>query len=198
MRSHSESVTADRMTSGARWLLDTPDGYGVVTRCLHWLMAALLVLQFSSAAVHFFGEDSALDEMLWPKHRANGFVLFCLTFVRGAWGLANLRSRPAHLPSWIGRVAVLGQLAMYGLMLLVPVLALLRAYGNGRGFSLLGLGIVPATGEEVTTLRALGNDFHGPLGWCLSLLIVGHVSMALVHHFLLRDATLRRMIGMKS
>jgi len=76
----------------------------------------------------------------------------------------------------------------------VPVLALLRQYGSGRGFTFLGLPLMEKTGERVDWMLAAGNMGHGLLGWVLLAVIVGHIVMACVHHFGLRDGLLRRMV----
>jgi len=86
-----------------------------------------------------------------------------------------------------------GHLALYALMILVPTLALLRAVGNGRGFSVYGLQLVAPGGEAIPALTAPGNALHGLLGWALLALIVGHVAMALFHAHVRKDPTLDRM-----
>jgi len=35
---------------------------------------------------------------------------------------------------------------------------------------------------------------HGLLPWLLTLLIPGHIGMAFIHHFVMRDDTLKRML----
>lgn len=115
-------------------------------------------------------------------------------FLRGGWGVANARRRPAHQAGAFGLAANLGHLTIYALMILVPVLALARAYATGRGFTWLGVEMIAATGAELGLLKAVANDLHGPLGWLLLALIFAHVAMSLVHHFILRDGTLLRMV----
>jgi cytochrome b561 len=173
-------------------MMDSSLGYGRVTRALHWSMAVLFALQFSSAALHLVAEASVLEKIFWPTHRPVGFTLFLLALVRGSWGLANLRRRPPH-DSRLTRIALAGHLSAYGLMIAVPSFALLRAYGNGRGFSFFGQQVVPATGRRTERLTQLGDTLHGELAWCLLLLVGAHATMALVHHFVFRDATLVRM-----
>jgi cytochrome b561 len=172
---------------------DSPSGYGLVTRLLHWSMAGLFVWQFATAILHLIDEDSAIVDTVFWSHRATGFLLLLLVFLRGGWGIANLRERPGHRAGALGRAAKLGHLAIYALMILVPALALARAYSTGRGFTWFGMEIIDATGAEVELLKAVTNSLHGPLGWLLLALILGHVAMSLVHHFIFRDGTLQRM-----
>jgi len=177
--------------------LDNPDGYGVISRSLHWLMAVLFVWQFISTILRVFAKDTPIYNFFWPTHYQVGFALLLLVLVRGAWGLLNLSRRP-HKSGALGKLAGLGHLVIYALMFVVPALAFLRSYGNGRGFSFLGIEIFEKTGVQNAALTAPASAVHGLLGWVLLAVIVGHVLMAFVHHFVLRDNTLRHMTGRRA
>jgi len=175
-------------------LADRPDGYGIVSRTLHWGMALLFAWQFTSAILRVVAEDTAVEGFFWQTHYSVGFTIWVLFFLRGAWGLANFRRRPAHEgPPLLARAATLGHLVLYVLMLVVPSLAIARAVGGGRGLRVYGLQLVAPGGEPNPSLTAPGNALHGLLGWTLLALIAGHVAMALWHGLVRRDATLRRM-----
>lgn len=175
---------------------DTHNGYGLVSRYLHWLMAILFLWQFISITLRVFAKDTSVYNFFWPTHYQVGFALLLLVLVRGVWGLLNISRRP-HKAGLLGKLAGLGHLVIYALMFLVPALALLRSYGNGRGFSFLGMEIFEQTGVQNPALTAPGSAAHGLLGWVLLAVIVAHVLMSLVHHFVLRDNTLRYMTGHK-
>lgn len=180
-------------------LRDTPAGYGVVTRALHWGMAALFVWQFTSAILHAVADKTPVERFMWSTHYSVGFTLWLLVLVRGAWGLANFRHRPAYVgPAGMARAAHAGHLALYALMFIVPSLAILRAVGGTRGFSVYGIQLVAPGGEAIPALTAPGSALHGFLGWTLLLLVVGHVAMAFWHGHVRRDATLDRMVRGRS
>lgn len=180
------------MTPSRLW--DSPSGYGAITRALHWGMAALFAWQFAGAVLRVLAEDSAIEGFFWSTHFTLGFTLWLLVLVRGAWGLANLHRRPKHAGAPLTALAAkLGHLALYGLMVLVPSLAILRAVGGTRGFSVYGIRLAAPGGEAISALTAPGAALHGPLGWALLALILGHVAMALWHARVRRDPTLERM-----
>lgn len=172
---------------------DTPNRFGAISRGLHWGMAALFGWQFLGMGFEALAGETPLARTLNSQHFAIGTLILLLALVRLFWGLANRTRRPDHGASLLGRLATLGQGALYALMLIVPGLALLRAYGSGRGFSPFGLPLFPATGERIDWMMAPAHALHGPLAWTLLALIAGHVTMALVHRFLLRDGTFARM-----
>lgn len=181
------------MTQNSPTLLDHPAGYGPVSRALHWLMAVLFAWQFVSAILHALAGDLPLARFFWSYHASVGVLLFGAIFLRGAWGLLNLRRRPAHGDGLAGLGARLGHIALYGLMLAVPTLAVLRSIGSGRGLQAFGVQLVAAGGERIDGLVALGHALHGLLGWALLVLTLGHIAMALVHTYVWREDILSRM-----
>lgn len=182
--------------NGNNKIWDSRNGYGIVSRSFHWLMVILFALEFGIAFFHLLGKGSAIDVFLWPMHMQLGLILLLLVMFRALWGALNIVGRPYEV-SLAGRLAVLGHLAIYALMFIVPALALLRSYGRGRGFSFLGVELFQQTGIVNETLTAPGNAFHSLLGWVLLVTVAGHALMALVHHFVMHDNTLRYMTGRK-
>lgn len=174
---------------------DTPRTYGRVTRILHWAIAALILWQFLGMALKLiFGRQPALSFIV-GSHQPVGTVLFGLILLRVLWALANRGARPRHEAGLIGLAARLGHLALYGLMLIVPAAALLRAYGSKRPFAPFGREIFPAREPEIEWTVKLADALHGELAWLMGALILGHVFMVAVHERLWRDGTLGRMAG---
>lgn len=174
--------------------LDSPTRYGLISRVLHWGMAALFAWQFTGMALRLLLGRTPLTAIMVGSHAPIGTLLFALVLVRGAWGLYNLRRRPAHGTSVVGLLSRLGHAALYLLMLVVPALALVRQYGSGRAFAPFGIPLMEAS-ERVESLMAPGNAAHGLLAWVLLALVAGHIGMVLVHRYRWRDDTLARMAG---
>lgn len=176
---------------------DTEVRYGAVTRGLHWIIAALIAWQFLGVILEgALGDQNALASAVAGFHSSQGFVLFVLIVIRIVWSLMNRADRPDHGAGLLGRAARMGHFALYALMFIVPALALLRAYGSGRGLNAFGLvQILPATGERVSWMVTPASVLHGPLAWTLLVLIAGHIAMVVVHRLVLRDGVLTRMAG---
>jgi cytochrome b561 len=174
--------------------MDSPERYGLVSRALHWFMAYLLIWQFTTILTwRTFGpaEWVKFVTSFGPYHGTVGLLTIVLVVIRAVWVLINRKRRPPHETGWAGRVALAAHAALYGLMFAIPALALLRAYGSGKGWQPW----IPATGEEVASLTAPANVLHGPLSWSLSALIVGHILAALFHRVVRKDGILARMAG---
>ena len=176
----------------SRWQ-DNSQRYGCISKALHWGMAILLIWQLAIMVYKVSLDLTPADSALVRTHTAVGFLLFLLIVLRLIWALINRNSRPAHANSATGMLAKWGHRLLYLLMLLIPSLGLLRAYGSGRGFAPFGIRIMEQTGVKTEWMMAPANAVHGLLGWVLLAVIVGHIVMALVHHFVMRDDTLQRM-----
>ncbi|ABG33128.1 cytochrome b [Roseobacter denitrificans] len=173
---------------------DTPERYSLISRSLHWGMALLFAMQFVTSATRWaLPREDPIREFFWAYHAPIGTTLFLLVLLRGLWGLINMHRRPAHGSGLIGRMARVGHLAIYALMVIVPTLRLIAAAGSTRGFSYLGVEIFAARETEIAWMDAMA-EWHGELGWILGLLVLGHIAMAVGwHHFIKRDGTLQRM-----
>lgn len=177
---------------------DTPVRYGLVSRGLHWGMAYLLIWQFVGLLTwKIFGDSQIARTVssLGPDHGTVGLLVLALVMVRAAWWLSGWSGRPPHAAGWEGRAALFAHVALYGLMFAIPALALLRTYGGGKGWAIGAVQLIPETGVKVAWMIAPADRLHGLLAWGLSILILGHIGMALVHRFVCKDGTLARMAG---
>src|SRR5690625_7951900 len=75
----------------------------------------------------------------------------------------------------------LGILLCIFFMLLTPIIALLRAFGSGRGFNYFGLQVISPGDDKIEALVDFGNQWHSVFGWLLFALIIGHVVMSFYH-----------------
>lgn len=182
------------MKKDFRMWLDTPERYGLVSRLLHWTMAYLLIWQFIVILTwRLFGDTQWVRTVtsLGPGHGTVGLVVIVLVIIRAIWWTVNRNRRPVQSTTVTGRAAVVVHASFYLLMFSIPALALLRAYGSGKGWEPW----IPASGVEIVWMIKPADLLHGFLAWGLLVLIAGHVVMALVHRFALNDQTLGRMAG---
>ncbi|MDO5705963.1 MAG: cytochrome b [Paracoccus sp. (in: a-proteobacteria)] len=179
-------------------IMDSPARYGAVSRFFHWSIAGLMIWQFLGMAIKvMLGRDAALTGMIAGSHQSLGFVLFVLIVLRVIWALANLHRRPPHEAGLAGLAAKAGHVVLYALMILVPAVALIRAWGSDRAYVVFGWPVFPARaeGDVVQWAVDLGGNWHGEAGWLLAVLIVGHAVMAIWHTAVRRDGTMTRMAG---
>jgi len=158
-------------------------------------MAMLFLWQFGGMVVKEVVGRSPLTAFWVGSHTSVGMLLLALVLLRAIWGIAQSRTRPSYHPGLIGALARLGHLALYVLMLVVPSLALLRAFGGDKPIMFFGLQLRGPTSAEVEWMTAPANALHGTLAWLLLALVAGHILMALVHRYMWNDDLIGRMIG---
>ncbi len=185
-----------------RWkmpaLLNTRSRYGIVNMLLHWSMAALLVglviLGLYMTSLPDVGFDTR-KVWLYIYHKEFGVFALVLATIRLAWTATGTRpALPGGVAEWQNVSARFVQLAFYGLMFALPVTGWLMSSASAIPVSFFGLFDLPdLVPRDEPLFRALVT-IHHLLGYALMALLSVHAGAALRHHFVLRDATLRRML----
>ncbi|SLN56901.1 hypothetical protein AQS8620_02510 [Aquimixticola soesokkakensis] len=176
-------------------LLDHRAAYGTISRLLHWALAALILWQLLGMTLRALLGRTPLVSFFVGTHQQVGTVIFVLVVARVIWMLAMRNRRPAHGAGLLGWMAKAGHAALYLAMVLVPLVAILRAAGSTRGFAPFGFPVFAPRETDIGWMKTLGDSLHGELGWVLAALIGGHVLMVGVHEILWRDGTLSRMVS---
>ena len=166
---------------------DTKEYYGTISRAFHWIMALCFAFMLFTALAWNINEDYY---SLMGYHKSIGFILMILVVLRFIWAMINFHHRPEG-----GVMVKLGHLALYGLMLAVPAIGLVRQYGSARGpLEVFGLEIMAKAPEKIEWMNNLGNMLHGKLGIVLFIFVFGHIAMAILHQ-LKGEKIMNRMIG---
>lgn len=189
-------------------LTDNSGSWGLVSRLLHWLMAVLIVglLALGTYMVNF-EDDLVVRFELTQLHKSFGFAVFVLALLRIFWR-ASAGARPAlpdGMPEWERTAARLGHVALYCLMLALPLsgwlLASASPLNDADAFpfrvanTVFGLFELPdpfAPGSKLLTQYF--RTLHIVLGLGMAGLVLLHVVAALKHEFLDRDGVLSRML----
>lgn len=184
-------------TSSRPYWRDSATHYGLISRLLHWLTAVIVLLQFSVVLAWRGYGETALTLMLSSigPHGSLGIILLVVTLLRAGWAWANRRHRPPLGTGLAGTLARGVHLMFYALLIALPTLAILRQYGRGGTLDVYGLSLFSAAEREIPWMITPANLLHSPLAWLLLALIIGHVIMAFVHRFGLKDKVLSRMAG---
>jgi len=169
--------------------------YSATARLFHWLTALLVVVAY---IVSVSGPEtrvySALNDFSRGSHELLGMSVFTLTLVRLCWRTIFPSPKSPEMPAWMEVGAKLGQWALYALLVLVPVTAVVGAWLEGHPLTLLAVGnIQPWLAQSPQLGLALG-DIHGWLGDALMWLAGLHATAALYHHFWRRDTVLLSML----
>jgi cytochrome b561 len=170
--------------------------YGSISIGLHWLTLAILVGVYACINLtELFPEGSEPREALEVWHFMLGLTVLALVALR----LLNRLVGPTPavtppVPRWQQRLADATHLALYALMVVMPVLGWLVLSAEGEPIPFF-------FGTQLPALLAKSRDFSEPLkeihetiGTIGYFVIGAHALAALFHHFVNRDDTLTRML----
>lgn len=173
-----------------------PDAaYSQVSKMFHWLVVALIIVQFGIAWTMPDVGRGTKPIGLVGWHLTVGTTILAVVLMRFAWRLSRpAPSPPADLPT---ALAVLSRATHYGLYALLIVLPLMGwANASARDWPVKLFGVVPLP-HLVQAGSPLGHrmgDVHATTALVLLGLIALHVTGALYHALYLRDRTLQRML----
>jgi cytochrome b561 len=161
---------------------------------LHWL-TALLILANLLLGLSMVPLPISPRKLQWYQwHKWIGITVFLLTCARLAWRWANPAPPPVPMAEWQRRAAALSHLALYVLLLAIPVSGWI--YSSSTGVQVVYLGLIPLP-DLVPSDKALAGALkavHVGLNFLLFVLVCVHTAGALKHHFVDRDSALRRML----
>lgn len=179
---------------------NTDDTYGSIAIALHWLVAVVVVSQFTLGL--WMVELNYYDP--WYRrapdlHKGIGILLFGAMLIRLVWRLANPRPRPEqHLSRFERGAAELAHWALYALLFAIMLSGYLISTADGRAIDVFGLFRVPATIHDLPNQEDIAGVVHLTLAVTLIAIAAVHAAAALKHHIIDRDRTLKRMLGIHS
>lgn len=169
-----------------------PRSYSRLSISMHWVTLALLVAVYAVILLrHEFPRGSEVREALKAWHFSLGLTVLGLVALRVIARLLTPRSprRRGFGDQFAGAM----HLALYGFMIVMPLLGWTILSAEGDPVQLFGLSMPPLAGQD-KGLAERAEAMHETLGVIGYGLVGLHAAAALFHHYLLRDGTLRRMI----
>lgn len=176
--------------------LDTTRHHWSATgKVLHWLIAAL-ILAMAWIGLTMGGMPNGPDKIAtYALHKSIGLSILALAALRLGWRLyAGAPAPVAGTPRWQARIAGATHVALYALLLALPLTGWLLNSAAGFPLQWFGLFNLPSLAARDEALHSLSLQTHEVLFWALAVLVVLHAAAALYHHLFLGDATLARML----
>ncbi|MEA2976205.1 MAG: hypothetical protein QOF19_1725 [Alphaproteobacteria bacterium] len=173
----------------------TVERYSTPAQLFHWLTALLVIAAYivspggSEARIYAPANDfnRSLHELL-------GISVFTLTLLRVCWRAMYPPPLSPEMPAWMELGGRLGHWAIYALLVLVPITAILGAWLAGHPLTLLGLGNIQPWLSPSRPFGLWLANLHGWLGNVLIWVAGFHAAAALFHHFWRRDTVLLSML----
>ncbi len=176
-------------------LKNTDTEFGLVAKLFHWGLVAYLL------AMLVFGRYIATMKVGFDNlhligwHKSFGLIALLLILFRLCWrfytpvpgtltrGTSKLELRLAHLT----------HMALYGLMLVIPLTGWIASSASGIEIYLFGWINVPLIAPASEQVENLFFTLHWLFTRLLILFVIIHITGALRRHFVLGDNTFRRI-----
>ena len=170
-------------------------GYTSSAKFLHWLIVALLIVQFIVAwTMPHIGRNTPITTLI-SLHFTVGIVILAVAILRLVW--REIQGEPTPLdgvPSWQMQGARVIHWLLYLLLFVVPVLGWINASWRGMPIVLFGLELPKLIGTRAPGWRWTG-DVHSLLAnYMMLTLVVLHILAGFYHYFIRRDQVLQRML----
>jgi len=163
-------------------------------RFLHWLMAALIFVGLALGVWASLLPRGETRSGILFVHKSIGMTVLCLVALRIVWRL--VAGAPAYAEP-LGRLthaaAQSAHIALYALMIAMPVSGYLLSTGSGADVPWFGLFSFPVLLPKDQALRMAGSWAHFLLAWTIAFVLAAHLGAVAWHAAIKRDSVLTRM-----
>jgi cytochrome b561 len=172
---------------------DTSNGYGLVTRVVHWLMALAIVALFALGLwMRTLDYYSPYYNLAPDIHRSAGMLLLFLLVFRIAWRVVNAKPDDHELSRLEAAAAHIVHWSFYPLLVALMVSGYLISTAKGQPVSVFGWFSVPAI-TQGEGQEDIAGYVHKVLAYATIVLAAVHSAAAVKHHIIDRSSILTRM-----
>lgn len=177
-------------------LKNTSAEFGLMSRLLHWLSALLVIGLFAlglwMVSLDYYHEWYRTAPDL---HRSFGVVLAVLTVARLIWYRISPKPKAlTHYARWEHITAIAVQHTMVLTLFVLFIAGYLITTAQGDSLYVFGVVEIPSLINGIDNLEDIAGSIHEWAAYFLMALVSLHMLAALKHHFIDRDATLKRML----
>ena len=172
---------------------DTTQRYTAFAAALHWLVAAVLIVQFSWGWLmqQIPKQPPGLRADAFNVHKSIGLVLLALMLVRLGWRLLHPAPPLNGLPAWQRALAHATHRVLYAALIVQPLAGYLGSVFSGYPVKWFGV-TLPAWGWHSVPLKDFMSTVHLVTSFVILFAVLLHVAGAL-RHALAGDGYLGRM-----
>jgi cytochrome b561 len=173
--------------------------WGAVSKVLHWSIAILIIgtsifMLHVNDSTWWFKSSPEIFITYIHWHKSFGLLALLLISVRIWWRRRQPVPVTAPLTEFEQRWSHRTHMALYVLMVAVPVTGWLSSSLFGSVTNVFGWFVIPAITPENRTLLPIAYWAHFGLAWAILCLVTFHAGAAFYHHFKRKDRVLKAML----
>jgi cytochrome b561 len=175
--------------------------YDALSQVFHWVTAIVVTVAFTlgpggfGRLMHQGVDPATRSDIVW--HESLGVLVLGLTALRLVWLALRPAAPQITMAGWMHLAARLMHVALWALLLALPLSAFLALGSEGHPLTLLGgvrVDRMPLIAESAIAKLVDWGDVHGFLGDAIMWLAGLHAAAALFHHWVLKDGVLLTML----
>jgi len=176
---------------------NTKNSYGLVAIAMHWIIALLIIGLFIMGIwMRELGYYDPWYHRAPELHKSFGLLVFFLLIFRYLWRQYDPLPEPSsNLARWEKVTSRIAHASLYLLALLVIGSGYLMATADNVGVTFFGWFNTPVIVNSFNHQEDIAGEIHKIIAWIMMALVLLHSLAALKHHFLDKDVTLSRMLG---
>ena len=177
---------------------NTEQQYGLISRVLHWSIAALFFIQFALgiSLEELTEEGSDIDASPWLSvHTTIGILLILLTVVRIL--ASKMQVQPVYpdtMSSLQQKLADMMKVLLNLLLLATALAGYFSLAADGKAPLFFGLEMPLFISPDETVHETL-EEAHEALAFATLMAVLLHAGAAIKHHWVDNDDILKRMLG---
>jgi cytochrome b561 len=168
--------------------------YGTTAKLLHWLIMALLLVQYSIGWLMPDIHRGMKPGNAMTLHISSGILILALIALRLFWRITHPVAPESSLPPWQQLSSEGVHWLLYALVLATTITGWLFASFRGWSISFFFLTPLPMLASDNAAAGKTIDGWHQAAGWALLVVIAIHVLAALAHIFIYRDRIMQRML----
>lgn len=179
-------------------MLNDEQNYGWGFILIHWLMALAIIglypLGLYIDSLSYYDPDYRTMPHL---HKSIGILVMLTLALRIVWRTANRTPEELSQPLMLSIATRVVHLFLYLLMIISVVSGYMISTADGRAIEVFSWFSVPAFATGIENQEDIAGAIHWYSTTALVILAGLHTLAALKHHFINKDVTLKRIVGIK-
>ncbi|HZZ92149.1 MAG TPA: cytochrome b [Usitatibacter sp.] len=161
---------------------------------MHWIVAAVVLVQYPLGWLmqQIPKQPPGQRAEVFNLHKSIGLTLLALMIVRLGWRLAHRPPAYFPMPRWQERLARTTHVAMYVVLIALPLAGYLGSAFSGYPVRFFGL-VLPSWAPKNAAVKDWMSSVHLVLAWTLAAALALHMAGVVKHVVFERDGLLRRM-----